>query len=76
MWKELNNFELESECKRFIIFKLFSGKAQMVDRGTDTVPRLCRNFGSVRAAKISAAHRLSSNKTHGRDTRRKNQKFK
>jgi len=61
MWKEPTNdgTEVESTCGRFIIFKLSNGGAQLVDRGTDTLPRRCLNFNSVKGAKISASMRLA-----------------
>ena len=69
MWKEPTNdgTEVESTCGRFIIFKLFNGGAQLVDRGTDTLPRRCLNFNSVKGAKISASMRLAGRR--GRSAR-------
>lgn len=54
MWKINSEFEETSICGRFILFRLFLGGAQLIDKGTETIERKVRNFNSVKGAKIAA----------------------
>lgn len=56
MW-EIGDSEFHeiSKCGRFQIFHLVSsGRAQLLDIGTDALPRKVKNFNSAKGAKIAA----------------------